>query len=50
MNAVGPLLVVQQLLREGLLGGPGGASLVANMSSKVGTVDDNRGGGGYAYR
>lgn len=50
VNAVGPLLVVQQLLAQNLLGGFGGKSLVANITSKVGSVDDNRGGGGYAYR
>ncbi|KAF8061359.1 gghA [Scenedesmus sp. PABB004] len=49
-NTIGPLLVVQQLLKAGLLGGPGGRSVVANVTSKVGSVDDNRGGGGYAYR
>lgn len=32
----GPLLVVQQLRKEGLLGGKAGDSLVANVTSKVG--------------
>lgn len=45
-NTVGPLLIVQQLLKNGLIGGMGGKSLVANVTSKVGSVDDNRGGGG----
>jgi NAD(P)-dependent dehydrogenase (short-subunit alcohol dehydrogenase family) len=49
-NTIGPLIVVQQLLINGLIGGFGGKTLVANVSSKVGSVDDNRGGGGYAYR
>jgi NAD(P)-dependent dehydrogenase (short-subunit alcohol dehydrogenase family) len=49
-NAIGPLIVVQQLLVNGLIGGFGGKTLVANVSSKVGSVDDNRGGGGYPYR
>lgn len=49
-NTIGPLIVVQQLLKNGLIGGFGGRTLVANITSKVGSVDDNRGGGGYAYR
>lgn len=36
VNCVGPLLVVQQLLKAGLIGGPGGKTLVGNVSSKVG--------------
>ncbi|KAK9829599.1 hypothetical protein WJX72_006821 [[Myrmecia] bisecta] len=54
-NTIGPLLITQQLLRNRLIGsgqkvadGPG--SVIANVTSKVGSVDDNRGGGGYAYR
>jgi hypothetical protein len=35
VNCVGPLLVVQGLLKAGLIGGFGGKSLVANVSSKV---------------
>lgn len=31
----GPLLVTQQLRKQGLLGGKGGDSLVANMTSKA---------------
>lgn len=35
-NAIGPLLVTQQLHKQRLLGsGSGGGSLVANMSSKA---------------
>ena len=49
-NTIGPLLTVQQLRAAGLLGGAGGPSLVANISSKVGSIDDNQSGGGYAYR
>lgn len=48
-NTIGPLLVVQALHQRGLLGGAA-PSLVASISSKVGSVDDNRSGGGYAYR
>jgi hypothetical protein len=36
VNCVGPLLVVQQLLEAGLIGGLGGKTLVGNVSSKVG--------------
>lgn len=35
VNALGPLLVTQQLHRRGLLGGRGGTSVVANMTSKA---------------
>ena len=35
--------------RRGLLGGTS-PSVVANVTSKVGSVEDNRSGGGYAYR
>jgi hypothetical protein len=35
VNTVGPLLVVQQLLEAGLIGGLGGKTLVANVTSKV---------------
>ena len=43
------MLVVQQLRKQGLLGGDK-PSLIANLSSKVGSIDDNGSGGGYAYR
>lgn len=49
INTVGPLLVVQQLLKHGLIGGTAGA-LVGNVTSKVGSIDDNGSGKGYAYR
>merc|ERR1711924_415244 len=48
-NCVGPLLVTQQLLAAGKLGGAA-PSLVGNVTSKVGSVADNGSGGGYAYR
>lgn len=51
-NAVGPFLVVQQLLKQGLLGPPG--SLVVNVSSIMASHGDEEvssaAGGGYAYR
>jgi len=62
INTIGPLLVTQQLLKHGLIGGGtggtggggggggGGGALVANVTSKVGSVDDNTSGKGYAYR
>jgi hypothetical protein len=49
-NTIGPLITVQQLLKQGLLGGAGRPSLVANVTSKVGSVDDNRGGGEHGRR
>jgi len=48
-NTIGPLLVVQQLRRQNLIGKPGG-SIVGNVTSKVGSVEDNGSGKGYAYR
>lgn len=54
INTVGPLLVVQQLLKHGFIGGGdkdgGGGALVGNVTSKVGSVEDNGSGKGYAYR
>ena len=54
INTVGPLLVTQQLLKNGLVGdgarGKGKGALVGNVTSKVGSVDDNGSGKGYAYR
>ncbi|KAK3284303.1 hypothetical protein CYMTET_8040 [Cymbomonas tetramitiformis] len=49
INTVGPTLVVQQLLQQGLIG-RNGKSVIGNVTSKVGSVDDNGSGGGYAYR
>jgi NAD(P)-dependent dehydrogenase (short-subunit alcohol dehydrogenase family) len=48
VNTIGPLLVVQQLLKQGLIGPPG--TVVGNVTSKVGSVSDNGSGGSYAYR
>ena len=56
VNTVGPMLVTQQLVKRGLLGSVAGSpsegpvSLVGNVTSKVGSVDDNGSGKGYAYR
>jgi NAD(P)-dependent dehydrogenase (short-subunit alcohol dehydrogenase family) len=51
-NTVGPFLVVQQLLKKGLLGPPG--SLVVNVSSIMASHGDETVSGvtpgGYAYR
>lgn len=51
-NTVGPFLVVQQLLAQGLLGPPG--SLIVNISSIMASNADETvsgaTGGGYAYR
>jgi len=47
VNSVGPLIVSQQLLKHNVLNRP---ALIANVTSKVGSVDDNGSGKGYAYR
>jgi NAD(P)-dependent dehydrogenase (short-subunit alcohol dehydrogenase family) len=47
-NSIGPLLVSQQLVKRGLLGGERG-SLIANITSEAGSVHDSS-GGFYAYR
>ena len=49
INAVGPLLVTQQVLKSGKLGGDT-HTIVANVTSKMGSIDDNGSGGSYAYR
>ena len=49
INAIGPLIVTQQLYKQGLLGKPG-KTIVANMTSKMGSVSDNGMGGYYSYR
>lgn len=49
VNAVGPLMVVQQLRKQGVIGGSH-PTLVANVTSKVGSVTDNTSGGRYPYR
>eukprot|EP00931_Biecheleriopsis_adriatica_P120895 TRINITY_DN95997_c0_g1_i1.p1 TRINITY_DN95997_c0_g1~~TRINITY_DN95997_c0_g1_i1.p1 ORF type:complete len:266 (+),score=55.82 TRINITY_DN95997_c0_g1_i1:37-834(+) len=49
VNAVGPLLVVQRFID--LLQAPDGQlPIIAILTSKVGSVDDNGSGGAYAYR
>ena len=45
----GPLLVTQQVLKSGKLGGDT-HTIVANVTSKMGSIDDNGSGGSYAYR
>lgn len=50
VNTVGPTLVVQALLKHGLLGGFGGKGLVANMSSKVGESEMRISGCGQERR
>jgi NAD(P)-dependent dehydrogenase (short-subunit alcohol dehydrogenase family) len=50
VNTIGPLLTIQQLHKKNLLGGANKPTLIANVSSKVGSIDDNKSGGGYAYR
>ena len=56
INTIGPMLVTQQLVKRGLVGVSAGSpsegpvSLVGNVTSKVGSVDDNGSGKGYAYR
>jgi NAD(P)-dependent dehydrogenase (short-subunit alcohol dehydrogenase family) len=52
INTIGPMLVTQQLVKRGLVGSSaeGPVSLVGNVTSKVGSVDDNGSGKGYAYR
>ena len=47
INACGPLLVSQALVKRRLMSKP---ALIANVTSKVGSIDDNGSGKGYAYR
>lgn len=49
VNTLGPLFVTQALFNKGLLGGAK-RSVVANVTSKMGSIDDNTSGGTYAYR
>ena len=46
-NTVGPLLVAQQLEKQGILGK---GSTLGNMTSKMGSMADNGSGGALAYR
>lgn len=50
INTAGPLMCVQQLLACGALGSDSRRSVVGNVTSKVGSCDDNGSGRGYAYR
>jgi NAD(P)-dependent dehydrogenase (short-subunit alcohol dehydrogenase family) len=53
INTIGPLLVTQQLLKNGVIGDvkkQANGALIGNVTSKVGSVDDNGSGKGYAYR
>lgn len=50
INAVGPLLLVQELHTAQMLGGTDRQSLVVNISSMVASMQLNTWGGGYAYR
>lgn len=49
VNTVGPLLVTQALVRQGVIAN-GERCIVGNVTSKVGSNTDNGSGGGYAYR
>lgn len=49
VNTCGPFFVAQHLYKAGLLGGRK-PSIIANVTSKVGSVDDNGSGGSYPYR
>ncbi|KAL6781905.1 putative oxidoreductase [Auxenochlorella protothecoides] len=44
-NAIGPFLVVQSLHGQGLIGGSGGHTLVATVSSTMGSISENRADG-----
>ena len=46
-NPVGPLILAQQLEKQGLIGK---GSTLGNMTSKMGSMADNGSGGTYAYR
>lgn len=47
-NTIGPLLVVQQLKKQGLIGHPG--TVIAQVSSKMGSIGGYPKGGNYAYK
>eukprot|EP00887_Chlorella_sp_A99_P002829 scaffold6.g2829.t1 len=47
INTCGPLFTTQAVYKQGLLKQ---GSVVAQMSSKMGSIDDNGSGGSYAYR
>lgn len=53
VNTCGPVLMTKYLLQHGLIGtsaDDGSETLVGNVTSKVGSIDDNGSGQGYAYR
>jgi len=53
VNTCGPVLMVKYLNQLGLIGSgaaDGSETLVGNVTSKVGSIDDNGSGQGYAYR
>lgn len=47
-NTIGPMLVVQQLFKQNLIGSP--ETVIASVTSKMGSIEDNTSGGSYAYR
>lgn len=46
VNALGPMLIIQQMIH--LMSAEGG--IMATLSAKVGSIEDNRLGGWYSYR
>ncbi|QDZ24367.1 short-chain dehydrogenase/reductase [Chloropicon primus] len=50
VNTVGPLLVAQAMVASGKFGGGDDKAILANVTSKMGSIDDNGSGGSYAYR
>lgn len=54
INAIGPILVTQAFVPSAMRNqhsdNGGGAPIIAILTSKVGSIDDNSGGGGYLYR
>lgn len=47
INTIAPLLMAQAFINQVL---SGNQKIIATLSSKVGSIDDNKSGGGYAYR
>eukprot|EP01025_Chloroclados_australasicus_P047997 TRINITY_DN5426_c0_g2_i1.p1 TRINITY_DN5426_c0_g2~~TRINITY_DN5426_c0_g2_i1.p1 ORF type:complete len:236 (+),score=22.76 TRINITY_DN5426_c0_g2_i1:52-759(+) len=47
-NTLGPVMVSQHLFTNKLIGMP--SSLIVNVTSKMGSIDDNGSGGSYTYR
>lgn len=50
VNTLGPLFCTKELYDLKLIGGEKKKSTVVNITSKMGSVDDNGSGGAYAYR